>query len=65
MKTNNWPHGTNLGHPNFTGRTSSVPSWGESNIEEDSDRLTFKQVVGAMFFMAGFIAALLLAQLFE
>ena len=58
MQTTNWPHGTNLGHPNFTGRIPRVSRYdGQGGWAKDSTKIPAKDAAFFIAITAVFFAA--------
>jgi hypothetical protein len=57
MQTSNWPHGTDLGHPNFTGRFPRISRFdGVGGFAANSTKIPFAD---ALMYVGGTVAVVL------
>lgn len=54
MKNQNWPYGTNMGHPNWTGRTARKYD-GLGSFHKDSHDIPMVAWVGAVVVVCVFL----------
>lgn len=59
MKNSNWPHGTDLGSPNFTGKTPRTSRHQGGGWADDSERIPAAGWIGAIV-----VVGILLAMMF-